>query len=80
MKLIQRIAISLLFINLTTSITNGSSYDTIVIGGGIAGVKAAVDLANSGQKVILLEANDYLGGRLLSRDVNLQAGGTLKFD
>lgn len=28
----------------------------------------------------LLEANNYLGGRLLSRDVSLRSGGTLKFD
>jgi len=37
-----------------SAINNGSSYDTIVIGGGMAGVKAAVDIANSGQKVALL--------------------------
>lgn len=36
------------------AIKNGSSYDTIVIGGGIAGIKAAVDIANSGQKVAVL--------------------------
>ena len=29
-------------------------YDTVIIGGGISGVKAAVDLANSGQRVIIL--------------------------
>ena len=46
----------------------------------MAGVKAAVDIANSGQKVAVLQANDYLGGRLLSTDVDLQAGGNLKFD
>lgn len=46
----------------------------------MAGVKAAVDLANSGQKVIILQANDYLGGRLYSKDINLQGGGSLKFD
>ena len=37
-----------------SAINGGSSYDTIVIGGGIAGIKAAVDIANSGQKVAVL--------------------------
>ena len=64
----------------TSAINGGSSYDTIVIGGGIAGIKAAVDIANSGQKVAVLQANDYLGGRMLSKDVTLQTGGNLKFD
>lgn len=36
------------------AVNNGSTYDTVIIGGGMAGVKAAVDLANSGQKVIIL--------------------------
>jgi phytoene dehydrogenase-like protein len=35
----------------------------IVIGGGFAGTSAASSLAKDGRKVLLLEANDYIGGR-----------------
>jgi protoporphyrinogen oxidase len=36
--------------------------DTIVIGGGLAGMVAAWRMARQGQRVMLLEKNDYLGG------------------
>jgi len=39
----------------------------LVIGGGIAGMKAAADLAGRGIKVILVEASEQLGGRLNQR-------------
>jgi protoporphyrinogen oxidase len=38
------------------------SYDTVVIGGGMAGMAAALTLAEHGQHVALLEANPHLGG------------------
>ena len=37
-------------------------YDTIVVGGGIAGLTATVYLAREGQKVLLIEKNRELGG------------------
>jgi len=40
--------------------------DLIVIGGGAAGITAAVNAANSGLSVMLLEARDRLGGRILT--------------
>ncbi len=40
-------------------------YDGIVIGGGAAGMMAAVTAAQSGENVLLLEANDRLGKKLL---------------
>lgn len=40
-------------------------YDGIVIGGGPAGMMAALTAAASGQKVLLLERNDRLGKKLL---------------
>ena len=41
------------------------SFDGIVIGGGPAGMFAAITAAQTGQKVLLLEQNDRLGKKLL---------------
>ena len=41
------------------------SFDGIVIGGGPAGMFAAITAAQAGQKVLLLEQNDRLGKKLL---------------
>ncbi|MBW6478971.1 MAG: NAD(P)/FAD-dependent oxidoreductase [Bacteroidales bacterium] len=41
---------------------NQNSYDTVVVGGGIAGLTATVYLARAGQKVLLIEKNRELGG------------------
>ena len=41
------------------------SFDGIVIGGGPAGMFAAITAAQNGQKVLLLEQNDRLGKKLL---------------
>ena len=39
-------------------------YDIAVVGGGPAGIAAAITAARSGKKVILLEQNSFLGGAL----------------
>ena len=41
------------------------TYDVIVIGGGPAGMFAAITAAHNGKKVMLLEKNDRLGKKLL---------------
>ena len=41
------------------------NYDVIVIGGGPAGMFSAITAAESGSRVLLLEANDRLGKKLL---------------
>ncbi|MDO8721096.1 MAG: FAD-dependent oxidoreductase, partial [Syntrophales bacterium] len=40
----------------------------LIIGGGIAGVQASLDLANSGIKVYLLEKSPAIGGRMAQLD------------
>jgi oxygen-dependent protoporphyrinogen oxidase len=55
----------------------GSAFDTIVIGGGIAGLVIARDLAKAGQSVALLEASERLGGEVRRHSVagiDLDAG------
>ena len=41
--------------------------DVIILGGGAAGLSAAVDLAQAGLKVTILEARDRIGGRIFSK-------------
>jgi len=41
---------------------------TLVVGGGIAGMNAALDLANQGIKVYLVEKNTTVGGRMAQLD------------
>ena len=40
----------------------------LVVGGGIAGVQAALDLANSGVRVYLLERSPAIGGKMAQLD------------
>ncbi len=42
----------------------------IVIGGGIAGLTAALELQRSGKEVVLLEKSDSIGGRMKTETVN----------
>ena len=46
------------------------TYDTIVAGAGFAGIYTAWRLARAGQKVALVEAADFIGGNLQSREWN----------
>ena len=39
-------------------------YDVIVVGGGPAGLSAAITAARAGKRVILLEKNGFLGGNM----------------
>ncbi len=40
----------------------------LVVGGGIAGMNAALDLANQGIKIYLVEKNTTIGGRMAQLD------------
>lgn len=43
-----------------------SPYDVIIIGGGLSGLSAAVELTLRGYKILLLEQRPFLGGRTYS--------------
>jgi len=47
---------------------NGKSGAVMVVGGGICGMQAALDLANAGFKVYLVEEAPSIGGRMAQLD------------
>ena len=55
------------------------SADVLVVGAGLAGLTAARDLAAAGRSVLVLEARDRVGGRIVNRDIGdgnvLEMGG-----
>jgi len=42
---------------------------TLIIGGGISGMTAALEIANAGKKVYLIERTDHLGGQVVRFDL-----------
>ncbi len=46
----------------------GVSREALVVGGGVAGMQAALDIANQGYKVYLLERSPSIGGRMAMLD------------
>ncbi len=51
------------------SVSVNMSPNVLVIGGGIAGMTAALELADAGNPVFLVEKNDHLGGNLARIDL-----------
>lgn len=49
-------------------------YDVVVVGGGTAGVSAAVGAAKTGAKTLLIERNAYLGGEATNSGVSAFCG------
>ena len=50
---------------MSISMTQSNEFDVLVIGGGIAGEEAALNLANIGYKVILVEKDLSIGGKMI---------------
>ncbi len=46
------------------------SDSVIIIGGGIAGVQAALDLAEAGARVVIVEKGPSIGGKMAALDKN----------
>ncbi len=49
-------------------VENPINKGVLVIGGGIAGIQAALDLADSGYQVYLVERTSSIGGRMAQLD------------
>ncbi|MFB7138094.1 FAD-dependent oxidoreductase [Gottfriedia sp. NPDC056225] len=50
-------------------INNSQKWDVVILGGGIAGLTAAIYLAQTGKKVLILEKGSKVGGRGISNQV-----------
>ncbi len=50
---------------MSNNMTQTKEHDVLVIGGGIAGSESALNLANQGYKVILVEKDLSLGGKMI---------------
>lgn len=46
----------------------GFNSNTLIVGGGIAGIQAALDIANAGYKVYLVEREPSVGGHMIQLD------------
>lgn len=49
-------------------IKNGNNYPVMVVGGGVAGISAALDLAQAGKAVCLIEKSHRIGGQTAKLD------------
>jgi monoamine oxidase len=77
MKLMVKITLLSIYITLfvpTTALAEAGYHDkVIVIGAGVSGLAAATQLTADGYDVIVLEARDRIGGRILSDHYNQYA-------
>lgn len=65
--------------------TTTPAFDTVVIGGGLAGLAAAAECSSRGMRVAIVEANAHLGGKMNVQRVPFAGdarapGGTFTFD
>lgn len=56
-------AVFLLIICVSVVATRGKTYDVIVIGAGMAGLRASQVLQRQGVEHVILEVTDHIGGR-----------------
>ena len=53
---------------LCKSLEDSNFGDVMVVGGGISGIQASLDLADSGYKVYLVEKSPAIGGKMAQLD------------
>jgi heterodisulfide reductase subunit A len=53
---------------LSKNLADGNFGDVMVVGGGISGIQASLDLADSGFKVYLVENSPAIGGKMAQLD------------
>ena len=53
---------------LCKSFTDSNFVDVMVVGGGISGIQASLDLATAGFKVYLIEKSPSIGGHMAQLD------------
>jgi len=53
---------------LSKSFADSNFGDVMVVGGGISGIQASLDLADSGYKVYLVEKSPAIGGKMAQLD------------
>jgi len=54
--------------NLSRQVAGKNFGDVMVVGGGISGIQASLDLAESGFKVVLVERSPAIGGHMAQLD------------
>jgi heterodisulfide reductase subunit A2 len=54
--------------NLCTKGPNGDFGDVMIVGGGISGIQASLDLATAGFRVYLVEKSPSIGGHMAQLD------------
>ena len=55
-------------VQLCTSFTDRNFGDVMVVGGGVSGIQASLDLATAGFKVYLVEKAPSIGGHMAQLD------------
>ena len=53
---------------LCKSLEDSNFADVMVVGGGISGIQASLDLADTGYKVYLVEKSPAIGGKMAQLD------------
>ena len=56
--------------------SQSTQYDVVIVGAGTAGIPCAIEAANAGASVLLIEKHHRIGGTLHLSSGEMSAGGT----